>query len=47
MRPTTALNLAVDSVTLGLCDTRDYFANPLLIAQLNFKSTVIRSKKSC
>ena len=32
---TTVLKLAVDSVNLGLCDSRDYFACPLLIAQAN------------
>ena len=27
----TVLKLAVDRVNLGLCDSRDYFACPLLI----------------
>ena len=29
---TTVLNLAMDSINLGLCDS-DYFAGPLLIVQ--------------
>ena len=28
---TTVLKIAVDNVTLELCDSRDYFASPLLV----------------
>ena len=31
----TVLKLAVDSINLGLCESRDYFACPLLTAQKN------------
>ena len=32
---TTILKIAVDSVTLELCDSRDYFASPLLVKEAN------------
>ena len=32
---TTILKIAVDSVTLELCDLHDYFANPLLLEKTN------------
>ena len=38
---TTVLKLAVDSFNLGLCDSRDYFACPLLIAQTKTKSCLL------
>ena len=30
---TTKLKIALDNVNLALCDSRDYFASPLLIVQ--------------
>ena len=33
---TTVLKLTVDSINLGLCDSCDYFACPLLITQTKF-----------
>ena len=32
-KKTTKLKIAKDNVNLGLCDSRDYFASPLLIVQ--------------
>ena len=40
----SVLKLAVNSVHLGLCDSCNYFACPLLIVQKNYILTYIRKK---
>ena len=42
---THVLKLAMDSVNLGLCDLHDYFACPLLIAQIT--SILTFMEESC
>ena len=41
----TVLKLAVDSINLGLCDFRNYFARPSLIEQTNH--SFIFKEESC
>ena len=40
----TVLNLAMDNVNLALCDLRDFFDCPVLIAQTKYIVTFIKEE---
>ena len=45
---TTVLKIAVDSVTLKLCDSHDYFASSTLVKKLNQLNLIMTLKReSC
>ena len=45
---TTVLKIAVDTITLELCDSRDYFANSLLIKKTYRLNLIVTLKReSC